>query len=65
MKNTDKALKDANLNHNYWSLLNHLPKSQVNNIVTKRVLDMDKRSCENLLQAILDEKKQEDDKKKI
>ena len=44
--------------------MNHLPENQVKNIVTKRVLNMDKRSCENLLQAILDEKKHDHDKRK-
>jgi hypothetical protein len=35
----------------------------VSHIVTPKVLEMDKRSCENLLQAILEEKKEEDTRK--
>jgi len=42
-----------------------MPKQQVDNIVTKRVLAMDKDSCDNLLNAILDQKKQEDTKQNI
>lgn len=34
-------------------------------IVTPKVLEMDKKSCENLLQAILEEKKEEDFRKQI
>jgi len=44
-------------------MLNHLPKKQVNNIVTPRVLDMDKKSCDHLLQQILKEKQDEDNRK--
>lgn len=46
----------------YWNLLNHAPEATVKNIVTQRVLNMDKRSCDNLLNAILDEKRQDDAK---
>ncbi len=63
-KNTQKALKDQNINNNFWGYLNHMPKNQVNCIVTKRVLQMDKRSCDNLLNAILEDKKEEDFKKR-
>ena len=42
-----------------------MPKRQVDNIVTKRVLDMDKGSCDNLLNAILEQKKSEDMKQNI
>ena len=63
-KNSSKAIKDYNLNRNYWNLLNHMPKSQVNNIVTKRVLEMDQMSCDNLLNAILEEKREDDFKKR-
>jgi len=42
-----------------------MPKSQVDNVVTPSVLRMDKRSCENLLEAILEEKREEDRKKQI
>lgn len=42
-----------------------MPKSTVDGIVTRRVLEMDRRSCDNLLKAILEEKKEEDLKKNI
>jgi hypothetical protein len=42
-----------------------MPKRQVDNIVTKRVLDMDQGSCDNLLNAILEQKKSEDMKQNI
>lgn len=42
-----------------------MPKKKVSHIVTNRVLEMDKRSCENLLKAILEEKKEEDMKKAL
>ena len=42
-----------------------MPKQQVSNIVTKRVLAMDKNACDNQLNAILDQKKQEDTKQSI
>ena len=58
-------MKDVSTNHQYWNLLNNLPKNKVGEIVTDSVLQMDKRSCENLLQAILDEKKDEDFKKSM
>ena len=64
-KNTNKAIKDQKLNNSYWNLLNHMPKQQVSNIVTKRVLAMDKNACDNQLNAILDQKKQEDTKQSI
>ena len=37
-----------------------MPPSQVKGIVTNSVLKMDKRSCDNLLNAILEDKKVED-----
>lgn len=64
-KNSSKAIKEQEMNNHYWNLLNHAPPSQVKNIVTDRVLDMDKRSCDNLLNAILEEKRLEDDKRRI
>jgi len=45
--------------------LNHVPSKKVKSIVTERVLQMDKTSCDNLLNAILDEKRQEDEKKRL
>ena len=65
-KNTTKALKDQGiLSNNYWQLLNHVSKKQVNSIVTKNILNMDKRSCDSLLKGILKEKMQDDDKKSL
>jgi hypothetical protein len=49
-------MKEQKTNHQYWNLLNNLPPKVVELIVTKRILEMDKRSCENLLQSILEEK---------
>lgn len=65
VKNPERAMKDIPTNNQYWNLLNNLPKGRVDHIVTDSVLQMDKRSCENLLQAILDEKKDEDLKKSL
>ena len=64
-KNTSKALKDQGMNSAYWNILNHVPKSSVAGIVTKSVLRMDKRSCDNLLNAIFLDKLEEDARKKI
>ena len=55
-KNPERAMKEQNTNHQYWNLLNNLPTKKVDEIVTKSILEMDKRSCENLLQSILEEK---------
>lgn len=65
VKNPERALKDVATNKQYWNLLNNLPKNKVNHIVTDSVLQMDKRSCENLLRAILDEKRDEDFRKSM
>jgi hypothetical protein len=65
VKNPERAMKEQSHNNQYWNLLNNLPKKKVSHIVTNRVLEMDKRSCENLLKAILDEKKEEDLKKAL
>lgn len=64
-KNTSKAMANFKMNNNYWSLLNHVPKKQVGNIVTKRVLEMDQRSCEALLLRIIDEQRLEDSRRQI
>lgn len=58
-KNSTKALKDLSMNNNFWYLLNHMPKSQVSSVVTPRILQMDQRSCDELLQGILEEKQQD------
>jgi len=64
-KNTTKAIKDQDMNNNYWNLLNHVSKSQVKSIVTPNVLNMDKRSCDGLLKEILKEKIADDAKKNL
>ena len=63
VKNPERAMKDAATNNQYWNLLNNLPRKRVGHIVTDSVLKMDKRSCENLLKAMLEEKKEEDFRK--
>lgn len=62
-KNTTRALKNSNMNNAYWNLLNHAPLSQVKQVVTPRVLEMDRRSCDKLLKSILEEKQEENNKK--
>lgn len=64
-KNTTKAIRDQDMNNNYWNLLNHVSKSQVKSIVTPNVLNMDKRSCDGLLKEILKEKIADDAKKNL
>ena len=56
-KNTTRAIKDQQINNNYWNLLNHLPQDKVKGIVTNRVLEMDRRSCDNMLKSIINDKK--------
>ena len=65
VKNPERAMKDQATNGMYWNLLNNLPKHRIDHIVTNKVLNMDKKSCENLLQIILDEKKDEDYRKAL
>lgn len=64
-KNTSRALKDQQMNNAYWNILNHVPKEKVSSIVTKRILEMDKKSCDGLLNAIIDEKRAEDTKQNL
>lgn len=52
-KNSTRALKDQHLNNAYWNLLNHVSKDKVSSVVTKRILEMDKTSCDGLLNAII------------
>ena len=42
--------------------MNDAPAQHVKNVVTARILEMDKRSCDNLLNAIILDKKEEDKK---
>jgi len=42
-----------------------MPKKKVDSVVTEKILEMDKNACENLLNSILEEKKVENEKKKI
>ena len=56
-KDPVKGLRDQQLNKNsYWNMLNHLPSKGVNRIVTDKILDLDKSSCDRILQGILEEK---------
>ena len=56
-KDPVKGLRDQHLNKNsYWNMLNHLPSKGVDRIVTEKILDMDKVSCDQILQSILEEK---------
>ena len=49
-KDPVKALKDQHLHKNsYWSMLNHLPGKGVERIVTDKIIDMDKVSCDRIL----------------
>ena len=60
-KDPVKALRDQHLNKNsYWNMLNHLPSKGVDRIVTDKILEMDKVSCDRILQSILEEKQFED-----
>lgn len=63
-KDPVKGLRDQHLNKNsYWNMLNHLPSKGVDRIVTEKILDMDKVSCDQILQSILEEKQLADMKK--
>ena len=63
-KDPNKGLKDQFMNRNdYWQMLNHLPPKGVGRIVTDRILDYDKVTCDRILQTILHEKKMDDVKK--
>ena len=63
-KDPVKGLKDQMLNRNsYWNMINHLPAKGVERIVTDKILDMDKVSCDRILKSILEEKQTEDMKR--
>lgn len=64
-KNPTKALKEQLQNNQYWNLLNNMPPEHVDGIVTEKILNMDKQSCDNLLKTILVEKAKEDEKQDI
>ena len=49
----------------FWPLLNNMPRKMVDQVVTKFVLKKDKQTCDNMLRAILEEKKEEDRKKHL
>jgi hypothetical protein len=61
-KNPEKAIKDQQINNKLWTLINNLPKSMVDSIVTPKVLQMDKEACDILLSKYLAEKIVEDSK---
>ena len=44
-------------------MLNHLPSKGVERIVTDKIIDMDKVSCDRILQSILEEKETSDIRK--
>jgi len=48
-----------------WGLLNNLPDQKVRSVVTDRILQMDKNSCQAILERILAEKKFQDNKIRI
>lgn len=63
-KDPVKGLKDQQMHINaYWQMLNHLPPKGVNKIVTDRILEYDKTSCDRILQNILTEKVIEEERK--
>ena len=63
-KDPVKGLKDQQLHKNsYWNMLNHLPSKGVERIVTDKILDMDKVSCDRILKSILEEKQLQDMRK--
>lgn len=63
-KDPVKGLRDQLQNKNsYWNMLNHLPSKGVDRIVTDKILEMDKISCDRILQSILEEKQIADMKK--
>jgi len=65
-KDPSKGLKDEGMNQNsYWSMLNHLPAKGVERIVTERILNYDKDTCDLILQKILMQKQQADLKKEF
>lgn len=60
-KDPNKGAKDDLLHKSsYWGMLNHLPEKGVSRIVTDKILDMDKVSCDRILRGILDEKLADD-----
>ena len=64
-KDPTKATKDSNiLVTAQWGLLNHLPPTNVEYVVTDKVLEYDAKSCAKILDKILDEKMEEEKKLK-
>ena len=60
-KDPVKGLKDNHLNTNsYWQILNHLPSKGVERIVTDKILNYDKTTCDRILKEILEEKQIDD-----
>ena len=56
-KDPVKGMKDDFMNKNsYWGTLNHLPAKGVGKIVTDKILDMDRQTCDRILQNILQDK---------
>lgn len=44
-KDPSKAIKDSSNTKSAWAMLNHLPKEQIKNVVTDKILRYDKESC--------------------
>ena len=56
-KDPNRGIKEQMQQKNsYWGMINHLPSKGVERIVTDKILDMDKTSCDRILQGILEEK---------
>ena len=63
-KDPVKGMKDDFMNKNsYWGTLNHLPAKGVGKIVTDKILDMDRQTCDRILQNILQDKQIDDIKR--
>ena len=63
-KDPVKGLKDEQTNkHSYWGMLNHLPVKGVERIVTDKILDMDRETCDRILRNILQENQRRDFKR--
>lgn len=62
-KDPNRAIKQMQLNNHFWNLLNDLPNKTIKAIVTPKILNMDKQSCDSILNAFLKEKNAEDTKK--
>jgi hypothetical protein len=60
VKNPSRALKEVEMSNSSWGLINHMPPNKVKGVVTNQILKIDKNSCDTILKAILDQKREED-----